>query len=238
MKTILAAAAIAAAATLVAPQAHAGSYTIYASEGVTNGQGFDTTNQNEFNMQGPNVSQAIFTYTGSLNFDNEAGQNPPGGGDTNSNFGFTTSNISNYNGAGTVTFNNAQVANSSNVNTFLASSGSASGFSYGSWYAIDLGTLTKGTVLDITHDDGVSVYQGGFESGTREGNTVSGQTVKTEDFVTLTGTSDTWLYYSRQNGTPSILEVAIPEPMTISLLGAGVASLAFLRRRRSPQAQA
>ncbi len=65
--------------------------------------------------------------------------------------------------------------------------------------------------------------------------------VGVEDTVTLTDTADTVVWYSRQNGTPSILELssiqptqttaAVPEPMSIALLGAGLVSLGAFRRR-------
>jgi len=55
---------------------------------------------------------------------------------------------------------NATVADFTTPGAFLSSSGSASGFQYGSYYAIDFGELAAGTVLTITHDDGVSRWQG------------------------------------------------------------------------------
>jgi hypothetical protein len=182
----------------------------------------------------------MFTYTGALNFDNTAGQNGPGTtGDLNSAFGFSTSNISGYSGSGTVTYNGTQVANYGTLNgnprglNFLSSSGSASTFDYGSYYTFDLGTLSAGTVLSITHDDGVSLY---LNNTTEIGSAVAGATTVTTDTIDVTTGGDITLRYARENGTPSILEVSnvtpTPEPSSIALLGTSLLGFAGVVRRR------
>ncbi len=201
--------------------AHAGTYAISVTEGFTSG-GFDTLpNVAPF---GNEVATASFTYTGSLNFNNVEGQNAGPAGDLDSTFGFSAANISHYSGSGSL----PMVADYSTLDGFLASSGSASNFQYGSFYTIHLGELAAGTILDVTHDDGISIYQG----DTRINTTTSGPTSAVSEQVTLDQPGDTVLYYSRQNGTPSILEVAVPEPVSIALLGMGVAGLGMVRRRR------
>jgi hypothetical protein len=207
--------------------AQAGSYTVNVSEGQTYGYGFDTGSTNPFAAGGSNTASATFTYTGSINFANTNPQNSGPSGDLNSSFGYTAGNVSNYHGSGTVSVNATPVADFSSLMSFLNSSGSASNSQYATWMSFDLGTLSAGTVLTITHDDGASVYQNGLSLG----QTISGETVQVTDTVTLTGSADTMLYYSRQNGSPSVLKVSVPEPSSIALLIAGLAGILLARHR-------
>ncbi|MCR0982537.1 PEP-CTERM sorting domain-containing protein [Roseomonas populi] len=215
-------------ALLGAGSAHAASYAISVITGLTNGNGFDTTNTAPA-FSGSTAS-ASFTYTGNLNFSNTAAQNGPSNppGDLNSTFGFTAGNVTNYSGTGTVTYQGTQVADFRNENRFLKSSGSVANFGYGSYYTIALGNLVAGTSMTITHDDGISLYRDGVRVGG-----VSGPTnVVTDTFSNLAAGNYT-LYYSRQNGSPSVLQVAVPEPTSLALFGAGLLGLGYIRRRRN-----
>lgn len=231
LRSFLAAAALLSTSLAAHAGTISGTYNVTVSEGVTGGTGFDTASGNPFS--GANTASATFSYTGPIVFDNTAAQNGPGAtGDLNSAFGFSTSNISAYAGSGSVTYGGAAVANYNTVGNFLASSGSASGFTYGSYYTFDLGTLSAGTILTVTHDDGISIFQGGAQVG----SSVSGPTSQTTDTIDLTNAGDTVLRYARENGTPSVLEVSssavTPEPSSIALLGTGLLGFAGLLRKR------
>lgn len=233
---LLGAVALGLACTL-AGTAHAdlsGTFAFSVTTGNTDGNGFSAV-QGASPFTG-GTATATFTYTGTLNFDNTAAQNSNNTGDLNSTWFGTATNagtpnygISGYSGSGTVA--NPSGANFTTLAHYLASSGSASDYQYGSLYTINLGTLAAGTILTITHDDGASVYQGSTQIGT----TTTGPTTEVTDTVDITNTADTILYYSRQNGSPSILEVSassVPEPTTLALLGSGLIGLGIVRRRR------
>jgi hypothetical protein len=240
MRKVLLGAVAAGAVALSAGSAHAGYYagtfSFSVVEGNTSGNGFNAVRGATPFTGG--TANAAFTYTGTLNFDNTAAQNAGNTGDLDStwfasatNAGTPNYGISGYSGSGSYAAANA---NFSTEAGYLAASGSASGYQWGSFYTIDLGTLAAGTVITVTHDDGASIYQG----STQIGSTKVGPTTVYTDTVQLGATGDTTLYYSRQNGTPSILEVSVPEPASLGLLGLGALGAAFMRRRKSGGAAA
>lgn len=192
---------------------------------------FQATNPPAAGFNTAGAITASFGYNGPLSFNLGPPQNGSNTGDLNSNFfGANAGSIAGYTGSGALPAPSG--ANFSTLATFLASSASASGYQYGSLYTIGLGVLAAGTTLTITHDDGVSIYQG----GTRIGSTTAGPTSQITETVLISATGDTTLYYGRQNGAPSVLTVAVPEPASIALFGAGLLGLAALRRRRSAKA--
>jgi hypothetical protein len=222
---------IATALAAVIGAGRAEAYIITDSTANQGGNPFDANSSGSypsgtgFNFVG--AITATFDYSGPLTFNNSMGQNGTDSGDLNSNF-YDSSFISNYTSAGGV-LGPAADADFTNLMTFLASSGSASGYQYGSYITIDLGVLASGTVLTITHDDGASVYQGMTSIGT----TTEGPTTAVTDTVILSSGGDTTLYYARENGTPSILEVGIPEPAGMALIGTGLLALGIARRRQT-----
>lgn len=203
------------------------SYSFTVQTANQGGVQFDAANPaTGFNSAG--AITATFSYNGPLSFNVGAPQNNTNAGDLNSTFfGANAGAISGYSGAGSLP--NPSGANFSTLANFLASSGSAANYQYGSLYTIGLGVLAAGTLLQITHDDGVSIYQGGV----RIGSTTAGPTSAITENVLISNTADTVLYFGRQNGAPSVLTVAVPEPASIALFGAGLLGLAALRGRRA-----
>ncbi len=226
-KLLLAGVAACGAGLGLATPAFAGpSYSFTVQTANQGGASFDAA-QGTAGFNSGGAITATFSYNGALNFVNNGAQNATSSGDLNSTFfGANSAFISGYSGAGSL--GAPANANFSSLANFLSSSGSAAGYLYASSYTIGLGVLAAGTTLTITHDDGVSVYQG----ATRIGTTTSGPTSAITETVLIGTTGVTTLYYGRQNGAPSVLQVAVPEPASMAIFGAGLIGMAMMRRRR------
>lgn len=87
----------------------------------------------------------------------------------------------------------------------------------------------------ISHDDGASLYDGASYSNLVVGSALPTVQISTP-YSNLTGQFQ--LIFVQANGLPSVLKLNVdrtvdaPEPITLSLFGAGLAGLGAMRRRR------
>jgi hypothetical protein len=152
---------------------------------------------------------AMFTWTGPINWVNNAGNN---GTDNTQNLYsqfFTGGTISGYSSS-------VGLSESAFLNTSMSSSGN-------SWYSyIQVVGTTGGGEATITHDDGASVYQGLNTLYTWPTQT----SAVTASFAIGAGAFT--IDYIEANGSPSDLVFSVvPEPSTWVMMALGFAGLGF-----------
>lgn len=174
---------------------------------------------------------AAFTYTGDINFVNTASNNGQNASlNTFGDFGFSSSNISNFNSA-------------DSLSQFLGTTMSLGNYVDNTYMAfIGQYSAPAGTSLTITHDDGASFYTIGANYSL---NTVLSSPNPTPQTSTTgwlpSGTNVFGLVYVEANGSPSVLTATVdtpstvPEPNTFALMGAGLLAMGLwtMRRRKS-----
>jgi len=98
-------------------------------------------------------------------------------------------------------------------------------------------TLTGTDLLKIQHDDGISIWNSTDTHNYLPTSASDPTTLATTTITLLAGTYNLW--YAEVNGLPADLLTCItpvPEPLTLSLFGAGLAGAAAMRRRKKKSA--
>jgi hypothetical protein len=102
-------------------------------------------------------------------------------------------------------------------------------------------TLTAPLIFTLDHDDGAAIYLDGAGNGAQICGNPFESSENAQTCALPVGTHSLTLLYTEDNGAPAILHAAaltnlptpVPEPMTIGLLGGGLALLGVARWRRS-----
>ncbi len=72
-----------------------------------------------------------------------------------------------------------------------------------------------------------------FDNQTAYNTAFDAPTVEVTNTVVISHGISGVLHYARENGAPSVLEMSVPEPMSLSLFDAGLLALGITLRRRA-----
>src|SRR5271166_5445427 len=158
-----------------------------------------------------------FTDSGNpINFVNNGPDTPDGSDNTFADF-FTTPVLAECNAAnsacgGTIM---STTDNTTDDSTFIEITGL---------------TALGGAEITINHDDGGTVFEGATQIC---GNPAESAVNAEACTIPGSGPQALTVYYTEDNGAPAILQVSVPEPISLAIFGAGLVGLGLARRRKN-----